>query len=429
LYEKIVAALIQSDDFDINWLFKYDDESFQWLIRKNIGINKKMNLPNEWTERADKLFEDQYLFNEIFCVKGVQFPKENTLVDIEHHLIGSDKPKFDLLSYPFDTGILVSLDYPMIEFDEDEYIPLLEKLTPPSKQEIQYITIRVFQKEKQQDLTELLKIIDKLSTYLAPDDNKIVRKGIEDLLSWTGKSDIKNLAVLRSIAEAIEKIDKDEVYNDLFLIKYVSILSNDPDFKIIWNKSDMQIWKRIILKDLKEGLSNPQSDKIDVFIGIIEDILSLPIKLLQSDASKEFLDKLYDYLIELIKKSTKNDKKGEYFEALCSIEKIRRPEGIFQFFINGFTIKDPTQKEKQDKNEYDLIELRLNSHKKAELWIYMSSIVKNIELKDQKQLTDLFDKIKDTYPNLIIRTRYLIPKNKRGKDWTPTMQDTGRNLN
>jgi len=429
LYEKIVAALIQSDDFNIDWLFMFDDESFLWLIRKNIAINKKMNLPKEWIDRADKLFDDQYLFNEVFCVKGVQFPQENSIIDIEHHLIGSDTPKFDLLSYPFNTGIFVSLDYPSVEFNEGEYVPLLETLTPPSKREIQYITIRVFQQEKQQDLTELLKIIDKLSKYLAHDDNQIVRKGIEDMLSWTGKSDVKSSGVLRSIAQAIEKIDIDETSDDLFLTKYVKVLSNDPDYKIIWNKPEMQIWKRTILTDLKEGINNAQSDKIVIFSGIVEDILSLPIKLLQTNASKEFLDKLYECLFEMIKKSTKNDKIGDFFEALCLIDKIRKPEGIFQFFINGFTVTEPTQKGKRDRNEYDIIELRLNTHKKAELWIYMSSIVKNIESKDQRQLTNLFDKIKDTYPNLIIRTRYIVPRNRRSKDWTPTMQDTGRNLN
>jgi len=85
LYEKIVAAIIISPKFNSQWLSEYDDTSFRWLICEGKdSYNKKIGLPEEWIERADKLFKKQLSFDLVFRIKGVQLSKEKIMVDIEH---------------------------------------------------------------------------------------------------------------------------------------------------------------------------------------------------------------------------------------------------------------------------------------------------------------------------------------------------------
>ena len=93
-------------------------------------------------------------------------------------------------------------------------------------------------------------------------------------------------------------------------------------------------------------------------------------------------------------------------------------------------INDPSKpKSKQDNNEFDVIELLLNDAGKAECWIYASSIADDYKSKNREQLTKLADHINTVFPDLIIYTRYVIPKNKESGDWTPRELDAGRNYN
>jgi HD superfamily phosphohydrolase len=425
LYEKIVASLIQSEKFDLKWLENYDDDSFKWLICKSKDkSNKKIDLPQQWVERADKLFNHQFSYNHIFQIQGVQLPKGKSIVDIEHHLIGIDEPKTTILSYPFERGILVSLDYSQIEFfDDTEYFTQKEE-------ETQYIDIDVFQNKKQQDLTELVKIIANLSDFLSPEDKKSVREGLGDLLSWTGKHKIKNYSVLNSIAEALKKIDDERAQSELFIIEYIDNLSKNAEFEEFWKKPHLTYWKEVIVvAELKKYIENSPLNKIDAYCRILTDLLDLPIKLLQSESSKRYLEKICETLIKKINEPNEKDKRGNYFEALSLINRIMNSEGAFQFFINGHTIVNQNQKQKEDKNEYDIIEIRLNNSKKAELWIYCCSISAGIEANNKTQLNHLYTEIRKRFPDLTIRTRFLVPENSRSKKWTPLMKETGMNTN
>jgi len=432
LYEKIVAALILSENFDFRWLSDYDDDSFRWLICESKNKNnKKIDLPEQWIDRADKLFKKHLSFDRVFSIIGVQFSKPNTIVEIEHVLIGDDKPKIDLLSYPFDRGILVSIDYSQVElFDDTEYLPSPDDGESPSPENnTQYFDILVFQNKKQKDLSELLKIIANLSRFLSPNDYTKVREGIGNLLSKTRLHTVKNSAVLRSIAESIIKIDEIDPQNDLFLIRYIDVLSKDPEFDDLWKKSDLTIWKEMILSKLKSYVENSHFDKNEAYIRIFRDILNLPIKLLQSETSNVFQNKICEVLIQKLNDQSEKEKWGDIFEALCLIEKIKQPEGIFQMFISGHTVVDPANKSKTDKNEYDILELRLTETDNAELWIYCCSISKGIEGNNKKQLTTLYDAIRKDYPELTIRTKFFIPENRSKKKWTPKMIESGMNSN
>jgi HD superfamily phosphohydrolase len=424
LYEKIVASLIQSEKFDIKWLEDYDDDSFKWLICKSKDkVNKKIDLPQQWIERADKLFSHQFSFSHVFQIQGVQFPKGKTIVEIEHQLIGISESKNKILSYPFDSGILVSLDYSLIEFfDDTAYFPEKEE-------ETQYIDIDVFQNKKQQDLTDLVKIIANLHEFLSPEDNVNVREGLGNLLSWTGKHKIKNSSVLTAIAEALLKIDEERSPSDLFLIEFVENLSKNAEYEEFWKKPHLTYWKEVILVDLKKYIENSPANKIDAYRRILIDLLGLPIKLLQSESSRRYLEKICETLIKKINEPNEKEKRGNFFEALSLINRMMTPEGKFQFFINGHTVIDQTQKQKEDKNEYDIIEIRLNNSDKAELWIYCCSISAGIEAANKVQLNRLYTEIRKRFPELTIRSRFLVPENSRAKKWTPNMKETGMNTN
>lgn len=424
LYEKIVASIIHSEKFDIKWLQEYDDDSFKWLIRKSKDRdNKKIDLDQLWVERADKLFNHHFSFNHIFQLQGVQFPKGKTIIDIEHQLIGIVEPKTKILSYPFDRGILVSLDYSHIEFfDDTAYFPLKEE-------ETLYIDIDLFQNKKQKDLTELVKIVANLSQFLSPEDNAKIRNGFGNLLSWTGKHKIKNSPVLTALAEALIKIDEERDPSDLFLVEFVDNLSKNAEFEEFWKKPHLTFWKEVIVVDLKKYIENSPENKRDAYQRILIDLLDLPIKLLQSESSRGYFEKICENLIKKINEPGEKAKRGNYFEALSLLTRILNSEGKFQFFISGHTVVDQNQKESEDKNEYDIIEIRLNDLETVELWIYSCSISAGIEANNRKQLNRLYSDIRKRFPELKIRVRFLVPENGRAKKWTPKMKETGMNTN
>ena len=80
-------------------------------------------------------------------------------------------------------------------------------------------------------------------------------------------------------------------------------------------------------------------------------------------------------------------------------------------------VVDPTKpKFKIDENEFDVIDLFINKSGKAECWIYACSIADNYRDNNEEKLKKLAKTIHDEYPDLIIRTRYVIPKDKTRQD-------------
>ncbi|MHC1571427.1 MAG: hypothetical protein ACXQTL_01490, partial [Methanosarcinales archaeon] len=112
------------------------------------------------------------------------------------------------------------------------------------------------------------------------------------------------------------------------------------------------------------------------------------------------------------------------------INRMRTKRGKFQFFLNGMVVVDPDRPRKtQDQNEFDVIELLINDAGKAECWIYACSIADDYKSRNRDQITRLAEHIYRVFPNLITRTRYIIPTDKNSGDWAPREEDAGRNYN
>jgi hypothetical protein len=195
-------------------------------------------------------------------------------------------------------------------------------------------------------------------------------------------------------------------------------------------KSYIQIFRfSLYLEDI--GKSEDQVDD-ETYIKICRDfvkgLLLLPVKLLQYNSTKEHISNIYNDLLNTITNTDTQDLKGVLFEAAFLLSKIMKKNGKYQFYLNDTVIIDPTKaKDKQDDNEFDLIEFLINDSDKVECWIYECSISDSYMQTNKEKLARLADNINSIFPNLIIRTRYVIPNDKSKEDWTPREEDTGRN--
>jgi len=414
LYEKIVASLIISKKFKVEWLEKYNDAQFKRLICDGLDKNnKKSRLPSTWLKRAQDLFEKGITFDLLFELKDVFFQKEKDVIDIEYELIGKRESTKGLLIYPFDTGILLSIDY----LDSDRVI--FKDIEP----NYQAFSIRVFQNKSDRSLDKLLNVIRNLSHYLSFSHVNDVRKGLANLLSWTKKVRFSNESVIHSISEILQSLESNEYNKGDFIGKYLKSISNIATFNELWyNFESKYVWKELIASYLKHSREDIGKKVYEIFT---KGILSLPVQLLQYKSTKRYLDKIYDKLLEKIPSDISVDKKGDFFEALVLIDKIRTKKGKFQFFLNGMVVMD----NEQDNNEFDIIELLINERGQAECWIYACSIADDYKEKNQDQITTLADHIHKVFPNLKVCTKYVIPNNKNTGDWTPKEVETGRNYN
>lgn len=414
LYEKILAALILSKKFQFKWLHDYDDYSFKWLICKNINKqNKKVKLPSKWIEKADLLFNQKYQFTNVFELFEVQFFKDVSIIDIEYNLIGKKGSINGLLAYPFEIGVLISVDY------ADEDFQILE---------MQNIAISVFLQKEAESLSPLMKIIKNICHTISLDNVQIIREGLGDLISWNGECEINNSPVVKSIALALLNLEEKEKKHGDFIRKYIISLADIAEYKQLWADFNLDIWKQVITEKLDKARKKPDFNELEAYQGIVQGLLTLPIKLLQFKSSLKWLDKIYNEIAKNIESCANHSEKGSHFEALCLIDRIRTKNGTFQFFINDLIITNSNKSSSEkDNNEFDIIEMRLNNNS-SEIWIYECSISDDYQNINKKKLTELADEIGKKFPAQTIRTRYLIPTNKQRSDWTPKEIDAGRNF-
>jgi len=369
LYEKIVASLIISKNFKLEWIEKYDDVQFRRLICDGIDSdNERVKLPPTWLKRAKNLFEKKINFSLIFNLKGVFFQKEKDVIEIEYELIGKRESERGLLTYPSNTGILLAIDY-------------LNKV--PVYSNYQAFSIRVFQNESNRSFDELLNIIRNLSHYLSFRHVNAIRRGLARQLSWTKEVRFSNEAVIRAISDAIQSIENDGYKKGDFIEKYLESISNISSFGELWHNFENQLfWKGQIDYFLEQHRKELEKRIYEEFT---KGLLSLPVQLLQYKSTKRYLDEIYDKLLEKISSDISDDKKGDFFEALVLINKIRTKRGKFQFFLNGMVVIDSDKpRDKQDDNEFDVIELLINEKGQAECWIYACSIADDYELKNKE---------------------------------------------
>lgn len=413
LYEKILASLIISKNFKFQWFEEYNDDQFKRLITENLDKNNNYaKLPPEWIKKARDLFDNKVKFSSVLHLKAIPFPKKKNIIDIEYELLKRNKSERGLLHYPYETGILLNIDY----FHEEEFIP-----NPNNS----LYSISIYQDESKKKLIELLKIIKNLTIQLSVFDIEEVRKSLGKEFSWTKDIRYDNKAIVESIAEAILSIEKNESEKGKFVSDYLDSLVEIQKFKVFWNNFETRFnWKEPIAYLVKK--QSDEENNFEIYQHFVRGLLSLPVELLQFKSTKKYLDKIYQMLLENISIENSNEKKGNLFESLWLIDKLRSKRGDFQFFLNGMVVIDPEKiKKEQDENEFDVIELIITG-KSAECWIYACSIADDYKTKNEAQITKLADNIHDVFPDVNISTRYVIPE-KRNYIWTPKELNTGRN--
>ena len=412
LYTKILASLLICKNFNYSWLEKYTDVQFKRLICDGYdNNNKSVNLPRSWTKKAKDLFDGKLYFKCIFNLHNICFSKNLDAIDIEYELIRKKQSKRGLLSYPFEKGILLAINYTY----KSKY-PVLENY-------ISY-SIKIFHNSSTSSFGELLLVIKNLSKNLSYKNVSNIQNGLAKQLSWTEENRISNEGVISALSRIVIKLQEE----NNFVEKFLNSLSGIKSFKELWLDFENQyVWKYYILQYLKSH-KNEYTDS-SVFTHFIKGFLSLPVKLLQYEAINKFIDQLINELLDSITKNL-DSQRGDCFEALWLLKRIRTKRNLFQFFINGLVVIDTNKPAKQqDENEFDVIELTINANHQIEIWIWACSIADDYRSKNEKQMRKLVDHIHEIYPNVIIQSRYVIPKSKNNNIWQPVEIDTGRNYN
>ena len=404
LYEKIVANLILSKNFKMEWLDNLDDPQFKRIITENSASDSKpVNLSTKWVKRAKDLFEDNIRFYRIFELSDISFEKQKNVIDIEYKLLGKNESTRGLLAYPFEKGLLLDIDYlrrPRQRF--------------PCHPNYRQFSVGIFQDGSLQFI-ELLKIIERLSHHCSISHVEAIRWGLCKQFSWTKSIRIDNKNVIDVISEAIANIEDGD-----FLIKFLKSISSIKTFDALWdNFENRALWLshiRYIAGTHKEHIEDE-----DIWSYFVEGVLSLPVRLLQYESTNKYLVKVYEKIVEMIPATESSEKRGHLFEALWLIDRMQEKRGKFQFLINGMVVTDPTKpKRERDLHEFDVIELLINETGEAECWIYACSIADDYTQKNKEQLRELADNIHRVYPELKVRMRYVIPQDKSNGIWKPT---------
>jgi len=235
----------------------------------------------------------------------------------------------------------------------------------------------------------------------------MIRKGLADQLSWKGKARFSNMPVIEAIADAIVSLEGDKHGSGKFIEKYLGSLNSISTFNELWRNFDQTIWNLRMTQFLRYQKEQKESEKkltyerlIGIYKEFVEDLLFLPVQLLQYKSTRKYLDEIYDKLLEKISSKILDDqeKRGHFFEALHLIDKMRTKSGRFQFFLNGVVVTDASRPAvEQDANEFDVIELLINEKGNAECWIYACSIADNYESKNQDQITKITKHIHKTF--------------------------------
>jgi HD superfamily phosphohydrolase len=413
LFEKILASLMMSKNFDLEWLEIGTDEELKRLMCDNFDPgNNRTQLPVTWVRRGKKLFSGEVEFSKVFELKGVNYPKEKDIIDFEYEIIRKPQTIRGLLTYPYNKGILLSIEYD----NQDVSYRLPDQ---------DLFTVTLFQDSCNRKFIELLNTVKNIETYLSVmRHSKIIRRGLGCEISWTHKVRFANEEIVREISEAIKSLGED------FIIKYLSSLSRISTYSQIWDNFDNRyLWKTRVSDSLRDSsIDEKTKDKVRQFF--VYGLLGLPIRLLQYKTTRIHLKQILDELENKMSAELPSGKKGNIFEAICLITRILNKRGRYQYFLNSLVVRDPEKPRGQrDDNEFDVVELLVDENNRAACHIYACSIADDYVDKNKDPITTLTDHIHSVYPNLIIRTFYVIPENKNANNWSPFLEETGRSYN
>lgn len=407
IFEKIVAKLIVSNNFDMNWLYHYNDDEFLTLITKN---RKKNNKPSKISislkKRADQLLSKQINFKLIFHITNTYY-LESTTMELEYKILGINGKA--ILDYPFKRGILLDVGY-----EDKQRCSLLSK----SHSGYNQFSIGVFQDDGNRSAVELMKCMQKISKNCSAITHvKNIRDGIGKQISWTNNCRIDNGSVIKAIAEIIMSMDQNcDGIQSPKSIHFLQQLQRIKSFSDIWNNTE----NYYLLKDIELtiGRNHECSDddsKLEVYEILVKMILGLPTKLLQYKHTQEFVEAIIT-AIKDVGPSKQEGVKGNLFEALFLLDRIINYDGEYHFLINGLVVVDPKKpKHKRDVNEFDVIDFYLDENGGANCWIYACSTSENYKVDNSAQLQKIASHIRSLYSDVTIRTRYVIPSSR--DDW------------
>lgn len=418
LFEKIVASLILSGNFQMKWLEELEDAKFKRLITENVTPQgKPAYLPVNWTTKAKRLFAGEMKYSLIFRLLDVSFEKSNTIIDIEYKLLQKGKSIRGLLAYPFQKGVLLDIDHS-------------RKPRYPAHPSCQQFSVSLFLRDSRAALIELLRVIEQLSHVCSLSHLQTVRESIGRYLSWTGSIRIDNSNVVEALCEAVRSIESEKNYAEgEFVVKFLHSISSIRTFEELWRDfENFFLWKSYILFSAEhpgEQHGGPAQD-LSINRRFAEGLLCLPVRLLQYDETRRHLDVISAKILELIGLTSSNEKKGYFFEALWLIRKTCTRRGWFQFLLNGLVVVDPKKPASRgDIHEFDVIELVITGSSQAECWIYACSIAEDYTKENKEQLDKLAGHIHKMDPSLKVRTRYVIPEDRDGRLWQPKEEETG----
>ncbi|MBS3788112.1 hypothetical protein KGY79_07975 [Candidatus Bipolaricaulota bacterium] len=416
IFEKILAGLIISKNFDLNWFedYEYGDAEFKRLAIDGLNKdNEDIQLPDSWTTRAQELFNKDIQFKKVFDLEQLSFPADKDVIDLEYDLTDKRESKKGLLTYPFLRGVLLDIDY-------------AEPRGFLQKSNVKPFDVRVFFKKGSSKLEELIRIIENISPRLSIiNHTKHLREKLAAEISWTKDARIENGTTIKAITEAIKAIDEERNKNEQqFMEKFLSRISKRTSFDTLWDDFDNQVLWKSTISDFP-GSTYPDQ----LYKTFTRGLLALPTKLLQYDTVKPYLNHIYEKMVEKMDTGVNTVEKGEMFEGLSIIDRIRRDNENFQFFINGMIFVDPEkEKGEKDDNEFDILEFILQENDKLKIQAYSCSIADNYEKKDTEQMTNLADTIRHNYTNISFKSKYIVPEDRENNRWEPILEPAGRDF-
>lgn len=416
LYEKILASLIWCKNFRLRWLREYDDSQLKRLICNNLDKdNRGARLAENWIKRAGELFDNELDFEVIAQLTEVHFEEEKDVIDIEYDLTGKQESVRGLLTYPFTAGVLLSVEYQ----DKGPYP------APPYRESV---SVSIFRDRQSKKLIEVLRVVQRLSRRLSVFNHAgEIREALGRMLSWTDAVRFDNGATVREIAEAIASLESGEKYaQGEFMGKYLDALSSIRTFDSLWDDFENQLflWRSRVGRRSARAIHDER-----VFFA--SGLLGLPSRLLQFVSTRQYLEEIYGELLrQLTSDDVSSSRKGDIFEAMYLVDRVRTRRGRFQLFLSGMVVRDPAKSVGQrDDNEFDVIELFIDEDDEAECWISACCIADDYRAQNQDQLTRLVDHIHGKFPALKTRSWYVIPEDRRSNRWKPRKEDSGRKYN
>ena len=394
LLEKVIASHILSNKFNLEWLEEYDDNELERLICQNRDRdNRHTGLPGRWCDRAEKILNNEFIFERIFKLGNNSSPLlySGDIVDLEYHLLDKQPSTRGLLEYPFEQGILLAIDHADPEYDADD--------------QLSGYSLSLFHNPSSDSLDPIAKTISRVVPKLGFSSVSEVRKGIARILSPTGHIRFDNNLglsenVVESISLAVDSLD--QKYVDSFFAS----LRKYSSFEHLKYPLENTLWLNTNGSVLASRGHGPEGDQNQY--GLASGLLSLPITLLQYREPSKFLGRVEDQLKDMFINDS-NVQDGYIFESLCLIDRMLNSYDGFQFFINGVEIIDPSvEKRKRKVSEYDITELRYNDERGSSLHLYECTTEDDPVSKDRDDLRDFADHIRDDkFSDVTIHTHHM----------------------